>query len=324
MANQTVNPFEEEKPQIVHLEKSESHYEYCRMQMHEIEHVHRRTFVANFAVCIVVCILAVFRVYVGGFGILSGSHAAIDNFDNVSKFVQGGAFLADGIFQIIFGVVIIILGYLAWANFHSLNIILETWYAVVSLYGVFKGDYITAVLGAVGVVFYFFSLRAMGREQELSEMDGYPDFQEKFDISKSDIVIQTLLAHKGERRTKSTLFTTDYSLRRKKKKVTAEKETTSDAGTALAEELKKRLDEKQNLELNLPATESTDQPEHPEQPAKKKETVPASAEVEATLADAAKKAKAINEEAFSIKTENVSVQSGQAEKPKNKKRRPKK
>ena len=40
------NPFNEEAPKIVHFEKDESHYEYCRMQMHDIERVHRRTFIA--------------------------------------------------------------------------------------------------------------------------------------------------------------------------------------------------------------------------------------------------------------------------------------
>lgn len=238
--NQNQNPFSEDTPKIVHLEKSQSHYEYCRMQMHDIEKTHRRTFFANTILCILVCFLAIFQVYISGFGLLS-------------KPLMGptdpGAILTRGIFQILIAMVIIVLGYLAWANFHSLNIILELWYALVTFGGIIGLDYLSAVLGIVGVVFYFFSLREMRHEEALSEMDGYPDFQEKFDISKSDIVIQTLLAHQGEHRTKSTLFTTDYSLRRKKNSpVPFGLEPTSgssstDATSALAEVLQKQLDD---------------------------------------------------------------------------------
>ena len=107
MANQTINPFENEKPQIVHFEKDESHYEYCRMQMHDIEHVHRRTFLCNMALCIFVCLLSVFRVYIGGFDWLSRS--GIDT-------TRSTAVLTLGTFQILTAMVIILLGYLAWAN----------------------------------------------------------------------------------------------------------------------------------------------------------------------------------------------------------------
>lgn len=241
MANQVQNPFEDEKPQLVHFEKSESHYEYCRMQMHEIERAHRRTFMVHLALCVVVCFLSIFQKYIGGFDLLSRPYLEIDH---------PGAILAGGIFQIVIAMILIVLGYLAWANFHSLNIILEAWYAIVTVVGIFRLDYLTALVGIVGAVFYFFSIREMGREQTLSEMEGYPDFQETFDITKSDIVIQTLLAHQGERRTKSTLFTTDYSLRRMKKKKPSNFGTglpadsaESSAGAALAEALQKGLDD---------------------------------------------------------------------------------
>ena len=233
MKEQNLTPLNEEKPQLVHFEKDESHYEYCRMQMHEIEHVHRRTFICNLALCIFVSFLSIFQIYVGGFGVLSAPFAEID---------APGAVLAGGIFQILISMGIIIIGYLAWANYHSLNIVLEAWYAVVTLLGIFKLDYVTALVGIVGAVFYYFSFREMKHEETLSEMEGYPDFAEKFDISKSDIVIQTLLAHKGERREKSTLFTTDYSLRRmKRKKTETEEKPENDAGAALAETLQKHL-----------------------------------------------------------------------------------
>lgn len=235
MKEQNLTPFEEEKPQIVHFEKDDSHYEYCRMQMHDIEKTHRRTFFCNLALCIFVSFLSIFKIYIGGFGVLSTQFAEVDS---------PGATLAGGIFQILISMGIIIVGYLAWANYHSLNIVLEAWYAAVTLLGICKLDYMTALIGVVGAVFYYFSFREMKKEEALSELDGYPDFAEKLDISKSDIVIQTLLAHKGERRSKSTLFTTDYSLRRmKKKKAEEETKPESDAGAALAESLKKHLDE---------------------------------------------------------------------------------
>ena len=308
MKEQNLTPFEEEKPQIVHFEKDDSHYEYCRMQMHEIEHVHRRTFICNMVLCIFVCFLAMFQVYVGGFGVLSAPFAEID---------APGAILAGGIFQIIISMGIIIVGYLAWANFHSLNIVLEAWYIAVTLLGICKFDYVTALVGIVGVVFYFFSFREMRREQALSEMEGYPDFPEKLDISKSDIVIQTLLAHKGEKRQKSTLFTTDYSLRRMKKKKTDVFGETDDkeegaAGVALAAALKKSLDEAKTAEEKPAPAEETapaeeaSEPEEMEdltaetEPAEEKAMTPeedARAQAAAILAEAQEKAKAILEKA---------------------------
>ena len=230
------NPFEDEKPKIVHLEKDQSHYEYCRMQMHDIDNIHKRTFFFNLGICILVCLLAVFHVYIGGFHVLKAPFADMHS---------AQAVLTNGIFQILISMVMMVLGYLAWANFRTLNIFMIGWYVVVTAIGIIRLDYMTAIVGAVGVVVYFLSLKAMSREAELAEMDGYPDFQEKFDISQSDIVIATLMAHKGEHRTKSTLFTTDYSLRRKKKRRSmlsgTELDTEGDAGEALAEELQKHL-----------------------------------------------------------------------------------
>lgn len=246
MAKTVNNPFENEKPTLVHLEKDQSHYEYCRMQMHDIEKVHRKSFICNFIICILVCFFAIFQKYIGAFDMLSTPLGLAD-------VKAAGAILAGGIFQIVIAMIITLLGYLAWANFHSLNIVLECWYVIVTLIGIFRLDYLSAIIGVVGTVFYFFSLREMSHEQALSEMEGYPDFQEKFDISKSDIVIQTLLAHQGERRTVSTLFTTDYSLRKKKPKHSyykngssvndnpAEEKEAGAAGAALAEVLRERL-----------------------------------------------------------------------------------
>ena len=246
MATQNNNPFADEAVKLVHFEKDESHYEYCRMQMHDIERTHRRTFFCNLVICIIVCFLSVFRKYIGGFDMLSTPLGLND-------VRAAGAVLAGGIFVILISMVIIVLGYLAWANYHTLNLILEVWYVIVTVIGISRLDYLTAVIGIIGAVFYFFSIKAMSREQSLSEMEGYPDFQEKFDISKSDIVIQTLLAHQGEHRTKSTLFTTDYSLRKKKKKPGYFKNGSSvrgdaepeknDAGAELAQILQKQLSE---------------------------------------------------------------------------------
>ncbi|HBI85517.1 MAG TPA: hypothetical protein DDX71_04415 [Ruminococcus sp.] len=241
-AQKTINPFNDEKPQLVHFEADESHYEYCRMQMHEIDKIHRRTFLCDTILCIMVCLLSVFKYYIAGFDLFSRALSTADRGGST----PAGATLAAGMFEILVALFIIVLGYLAWANFHTLNMFLGLWYAYVTLLGIMRLDVISAVIGVVGVVFYVFSFRAMTREQSLSEMPGYPNFQEKFDISKSDIVIQTLLAHQGERRTKSTLFTTDYSLRRKKKKPAVynspEAEDT-DSGKALALELQKHIDE---------------------------------------------------------------------------------
>ena len=241
-AQKTINPFNDEKPQLVHFEADESHYEYCRMQMHEIDKIHRRTFLCDTILCIMVCLLSVFKYYIAGFDLFSRALSTADRGGST----PAGATLAAGMFEILVALVIIVLGYLAWANFHTLNMFLGLWYALVTLLGIMRLDVVSAVIGVVGVVFYVFSFRAMTREQSLSEMPGYPNFQEKFDISKSDIVIQTLLAHQGERRTKSTLFTTDYSLRRKKKKpavYSSPEAEDPDSGKALALELQKHIDE---------------------------------------------------------------------------------
>ena len=236
--NKPTNPFEDEKPQIVHLEKDQSHYEYCRMQMHDIEHVHRRTFFCNLALCVVVCMLSIFRVYIGGFDLLSGGYGGDAGPSTILVF---------GIFQILTAILVIIIGYLAWANFRRLNYILLMWYVLVLIIGISRLDYITALVGVVGAAFYFLSVREVGHENVLSEMEGYPEFHEKFDISKTDFVVETLLAHTGDKKKKSSLFTTDYSLRKLKKKkdsdLDAEKEPKSDIAQSLAEDLKKHIEE---------------------------------------------------------------------------------
>ncbi|MCQ2408586.1 MAG: hypothetical protein MJ065_08715 [Oscillospiraceae bacterium] len=261
MAIQNTDPFSDEAVKLVHFEKDESHYEYCRMQMHDIERTHRRTFFCNLVICIIVCFLSVFRKYIGGFDILSTPLGLND-------VRAAGAVLAGGIFVILIAMLIIVLGYLAWANYHTLNLILEAWYVIVTVIGISRLDYLTAIIGIIGAVFYFFSIRAMSHEQSLSEMEGYPDFQEKFDISKSDIMIQTLLAHQGEHRTKSTLFTTDYSLRKKKKKQGYFKHGSSvngdaeaeknDAGAELAQILQKQLSEAKDAKQTRTAIASLD------------------------------------------------------------------
>ena len=251
--NNVQNPFADEKPQIVHFEKDQSHYEYCRMKMHEIEHAHRRTFIGNLILCVLVCVLGVFKQYIGGFCLLAKPDHETHS-----------AFLALGVFQIVTAFIIIVLSYLAWANPGTLNIILDAWYLIVTIIGVYRSDYLTAVIGIVGVVLYFFSMRALSEEQRMSEMEGYPNFVEKLNVEQSDIIVQTLLAHKGEKRTKSTLFTTDYSLRRKKKRPdlfpVPEKQTESGA-ESLAVALQKGLNS-----LRDPKTEeSADSAAQPEE-----------------------------------------------------------
>jgi len=313
MTNQASNPFDEEKPKIVHLEKSQSHYEYCRMQMHDIEKVHRRTFIANMVICVIVAVLSIFRQGIAGFDLLGG---------DLAQFDKPGIILTVGIFQIILAMVCLLLGYLAWANFHTLNIIQECWYFIVTFIAIMRLDYKSAVIGIVGMAFYFFSIKEMGHEAQLAEMDGYPDFQERFDVSQSDIVIETLLAHKGEHRTKSTLFTTDYSLRRKKKKNGESDSGERNATKALAAELKKRLEQveetkKQNEHPKTPAQEQPADPvqaapETTEMPEAMPETLPeaeapaeetasenaAQTDADAIIAEAEAKAKAILEQAL--------------------------
>lgn len=302
MANQTINPFENEKPQIVHFEKDESHYEYCRMQMHDIEHVHRRTFLCNMALCIFVCLLSVFRVYIGGFDWLSRS--GIDT-------TRSTAVLTLGTFQILTAMVIILLGYLAWANFRSLNIILEMWYVVVTIVGIVRVDYITGLIGAVGIVFYFFSVRELSHEETLAQMEGYPEFHEKLDMSNSDYVVQTLLAHKGERTgKKKKKFSADYSLRKMKKAPDEASSADGEAGLALAAALQEQINKVQQPEAEAPAKKET-APEQPaadmpapemtdlsEAPAAAEAEAPAPAETpDAILAEAEARAKALLEEA---------------------------
>lgn len=331
MENQVSNPFGEEKPKIVHLEKSQSHYEYCRMQMHDIEKVHRRTFIANMAICLVVALLAIFRQYIAGFDLLSAPLAGFD---------KPGTILTGGIFQILFSLGCLLLGYLAWANFHTLNIIQECWYFIVTFIAVMRLDYKSAVIGIVGMAFYVFSIKEMGHEAQLAELEGYPEFQERFDVSQSDIVIETLLAHKGEHRTKSTLFTTDYSLRRKKKKSGEDGSEERTATKALAVELKKRLEQVEKAkkqaaaaaaEQTEPAAEKAAEPTEmhdivqAEVPAENAAEAPAEAAAEDTAAESAQadadaiiaeaeaKAKAILEQALA---EAAKVKSGSAEQPK--------
>ncbi len=253
------NPFNEEAPKIVHFEKDESHYEYCRMQMHDIERVHRRTFIANMAICIFVCFLAVFRQSVQCFALFSTPFAVLN---------ESSAALAGGIFQILVAMAIIVVGYLAWANFHTLNILLAAWYAFVVILAVMKVDYLSAIIGVVGFAFYFFSIQAMRREGALAQMEGYPNFHEKFDIEKSDIVVQTLLAHKGEKRERPSFFNTTTSLRKKKKKAPTLFDTpdfNEEPTNALADSLSKQLAEKKNSAM-LNETQSGSDEAHEDTP----------------------------------------------------------
>lgn len=218
-------PWQDEKPQIVHLEKNQSHYEYCRMQMHDIETAYRHTFIGNLILCILIAFLSIFKVYLQIFGIFSMPFANMEG---------PGATLGGGIFQIIFAMLIAGLGYLAWANFHSLNLILSIFYGAVTVLGLVRLDYWSGILGVIGLWLYISAIRSMQRETQLSELDGYPDFREKFDISTSDIVIQTLMAHRGERRSNNA-FTTPRSLRKRRKRM--EEPTENASAVALAEQI---------------------------------------------------------------------------------------
>ncbi len=331
MANQetkALNPFEEEKPKLVHLEKDQSHYEYCRMQMHDIEHVHRRTFFCNLGLCIFVCLLAVFHVYIGGFDLLSGH--GIDT-------SRAATVITVGIFQIVVAMIIIVLGYLAWANYRILNIILEMWYVIVTIIGIVRLDYMTGLVGAVGVVFYYFSFRELSKEETLAQMEGYPEFHEKLDISKSDYVVQTLLAHKGEhlvKKKKSSVFSTDYSLRKAKKHKDAEAEGGA-AGAELAATLQKKINEVQNAKDSAKTEPVTEQAaEAKPEPAAEAAAETAAAEMQdlteekaepftdadAIMAEAEAKAKEILAEAVakaqSLKTETPAQKPAQAAAPK--------
>lgn len=220
-------PWQDEKPQIVHLEKNESHYEYCRMQMHDIEKIYRRTFIGNLVLCIFVAFLAIFKVYIQVFGIFSMPFAELEG---------PGATLGGGILQILFAMLIIVLGYLAWANFRTLNLILGVFYGVVTVLGVFRLDYWSGILGVIGLWLYIYAIRGMTREGHLAELDGYPDFRDKFDISTSDIVVQTLMAHRGERKNRGGgVFSSSRSLRKRRRRSDADTENAS--AVALAEQI---------------------------------------------------------------------------------------
>lgn len=218
------NPFAQEQAKIVHLEKNRSHYEYCRMQMHDIEAAYRRTFIGNTALCIFIALLSVFRIYIQIFGVLSMPFAGMEG---------PGAMLGGGIFQILFALIVAVLGYIAWANVHTLNVILTVFYGVVAVMGVIRLDYWSAILGVVGLWLYIYSMGSMQKETALAEMDGYPDFRDQFDISTSDIVVQTLMAHQGEH--KKYVSNTPRSLRKRKKPLTDA--TTGDVAAELAEQI---------------------------------------------------------------------------------------
>lgn len=223
--------WQEEQPKIVHLEKNCSHYEYCRMQMHDIQAAYRRTFVGNTALCIFISLLAVFQVYIQIFGFFSMPFAAMEG---------PGAVLGGGILQIVFALVILVLGYLAWANVHTLNVILTVFYGVVTFMGIIRLDYWSAILGVIGLWLYIYSMRSMQKEGALAELEGYPEFRDHFDISTSDIVVQTLMAHRGERRSGGR-FNNNRSLRKRRKQT---EEPAGDSAAALAEQITESLKQK--------------------------------------------------------------------------------
>lgn len=240
------SPWQDEKPTIVHLEKNESHYEFCRMQMHDLEKIYRRAFIANAALCVIVCFLAIFSVYIQCFSIFSTPFIVMDS---------PGATISGGILQITVAMFIVVMGYLAWANYRLINIALTIFYGAVTILGIYHLDYFSGIIGVIGLWFYIFALQGMQKESRLAEMEGYPDFHEKFDISTSDIVIQTLMAHRGERSHRSGgVFQNSRSLRKRKKRSdsTFQTEEQPSSAEALAQQL---ASHKQNQQ---PPAQSTD------------------------------------------------------------------
>ena len=159
------------------LEKDYSYFDSCRETMAEIEKTNRAAFFYTCFACFIIAFTAMFK---QRFQIFSSLGYALGEPDSFAVIFCGGAM------QIFLAILVVIVGYLAWANFHKLNIALFALYAAMCLLGVYHVDLPSMGLGLLGAAMYIRAMLTLPEEERLSKLEGYPYFNERLELSKQD------------------------------------------------------------------------------------------------------------------------------------------
>ncbi|WP_281527432.1 hypothetical protein [Ruminococcus champanellensis] len=159
------------------LEKDYSYFDSCRETMAEIEKTNRSAFFYTCFACFIIAFTAMFK---QRFQIFSSLGYALGEPDSFAVIFCGGAM------QIFLAILVVIVGYLAWANFHKLNIALFALYAAMCLLGVYHVDLPSLGLGLLGAAMYIRAMLTLPEEERLSKLEGYPYFNERLELSKQD------------------------------------------------------------------------------------------------------------------------------------------
>lgn len=159
------------------LEKDYSYFDSCREAMADIEKINRAAFYYTCLACFIIAFCAMFK---QRFQIFSSLGYAMGEPDSFAVIFCGG------IMQVFLALVVVVVGYLAWANFHKLNIALFALYAAMCLLGLYHMDIPSLGIGLLGTAMYIRAMLTLPEEERLSKLEGYPYFNERLELSRQD------------------------------------------------------------------------------------------------------------------------------------------
>lgn len=159
------------------LEKDYSYFDSCREAMAAIEKINRTAFFYTCFACFIIAFTAMFK---QRFQIFSSLGYALGEPDSFAVIFCGG------VMQIFLAALVVIIGYLAWANFHKLNIPLFALYAAMCLLGIYHMDLPSVGIGLLGTAMYTRAMLTLPEEEKLSQLEGYPYFSERLELSRQD------------------------------------------------------------------------------------------------------------------------------------------
>lgn len=159
------------------LEKDYSYFDSCKTLMKEIERDYRFAFFYTVFVAFVVCCGAPMKVRFQVFSCIGYGLGEPDNAVSI---------LAGGFGQIVLAFVAVLVGYFAWANFRRLNLLMFALYGTMSILALIHADVPSMILGIPGAAMYIRALFAVVQDERICKLEGYPYFNERFELSKQD------------------------------------------------------------------------------------------------------------------------------------------
>lgn len=170
---------EEIKKEREGLKKDYSYFGHCKSLMRQIELDYRIAFFYTLFVSFIVCFTAMFKKRYQVFSCFAYMFGEPDDFV---------AIFCGGLSQILISLIVIIIGYMAWAHVRRCNLALFLFYTLMAVLGVIRADWPSALLGLGGVLFYLRALFSMVQDERICTLEGYPYFNERFELSKEDFV----------------------------------------------------------------------------------------------------------------------------------------